>query len=67
LAIRNNLKQYGKGITTIIITHRISTARDADLIIVLEDGHVSEMGTHGQLVLIPGLYSRIAEIQGKMA
>jgi ATP-binding cassette subfamily B protein len=67
LEIRNNLKQFGKGITTIIITHRVATAKDADLIVVLEDGKVSEMGTHEELVKIPGLYSRVADIQEKMA
>lgn len=67
LAIRQNLKELEKDTTTLIITHRVSTARDADLIIVLEDGKVAEMGKHEELVKKPGLYQRIAEIQGKMA
>jgi len=67
LAIRQNLKEWEKNTTTLIITHRVSTARDADLIVVLEDGRVSEMGTHDELLKQPGLYQRIATIQGKMA
>ena len=39
-----------KGRTSIIISHRISTVEDADEIIVLEDGSISERGTHQQLV-----------------
>lgn len=65
--IRENLKDLQKGTTTFIITHRVSTARDADLIVVLDDGRVSEIGTHDELVKKPGLYKRINEIQSKMA
>jgi ATP-binding cassette, subfamily B, bacterial len=66
LAIRQNLKEWEKDTTTLIITHRVSTARDADLIIVLEDGKVAEMGTHDELLKRPGLYQNIAAIQTKM-
>lgn len=66
LKIRRNLSTLERKFTTFIITHRVSTAKDADLIIVLEDGKVSEMGTHQELLLKPGLYKRIAEIQGRM-
>lgn len=66
LAIRQNLKELEKDTTTLIITHRVSTAKDADLIVVLEDGRVSEIGTHDDLIKQPGLYQRVAEIQGKM-
>jgi ABC-type multidrug transport system ATPase subunit len=53
LAIRQNLKELEKDTTTLIITHRVSTARDADLIVVLEDGKVAEMGKHEELVKKP--------------
>ena len=66
LAIRSNLKELEKNTTTLIITHRVSTAKDADLIIVLEDGKVAEMGTHEELLKQPGLYQNIAKIQTKM-
>jgi ATP-binding cassette subfamily B protein len=66
-AIRQNLKELEQGTTTLIVTHRVSTARDADLIVVLENGKVAEIGTHDQLIHQPGLYQRINEIQSKMA
>jgi ATP-binding cassette subfamily B protein len=57
----------GENTTTLIITHRVSTAKDADLIIVLEDGKVAEMGTHDELLKQPGLYQTDRhEIQTKM-
>lgn len=65
--IRSNLKALDKGTTTLIITHRVATAKDADLIVVLENGKVSEMGTHEELIQKPGLYKRINDIQSAMA
>jgi len=62
-AIRGAIKSLSKSLTTIIIAHRVSSAQSADRIIVLEDGHISENGTHEQLVKRPGLYKRIYEIQ----
>ncbi len=45
-----NLKQMAKGRTTIVISHRLQTVRDADTIIVLDNGGVNDMGTHSQLL-----------------
>lgn len=67
LEIRTKLKQEEKGSTTILITHRVSTAQDADIILVLDNGSLSEMGTHEELIKKEGLYKRIYEIQNKMA
>ena len=67
LEIRSHLKQLSKSTTTILITHRISTAKDADLIVVLDEGKVAEIGTHEELVNKPGLYKRIYDIQTRMA
>ena len=47
----------------IIITHRITTAKDADKIIVFEDGKISHIGKHQDLIKIDGLYKTIWEIQ----
>jgi ATP-binding cassette subfamily B multidrug efflux pump len=51
-----NIKQCRKGKTTIIIAHRISTIKDADFIIVLDEGKICENGTHKELIRKGGLY-----------
>lgn len=66
ISIRTNLKKMGKTKTSFIITHRISTAKDADLIVVLDEGKVAELGKHEDLIKQEGLYKRIYEIQSKM-
>lgn len=57
--ILNNLKEVSKHKTTIIITHRVSSAKNADLIIVLDDGHVIQNGTHDELFNQIGFYQDI--------
>ena len=49
--------------TNLIVSHRISTIRDADLIVVLEDGYIVEQGTHSELITRAGLYARLYEKQ----
>ena len=61
--IRTALKCRSKDTTTIIISHRIVTLSQADLILVMEDGRVTEQGTHDQLIHSGGLYSKIFNIQ----
>ena len=63
LKIREALKSNGDKVTTIIITHRITTAKDADKIVVFEDGKISAIGTHEQLIKRKGLYQTIWNIQ----
>lgn len=61
--ILSNLRQSRQGKTTIIIAHRISAVKHADHIIVLEDGELSEQGTHAELLRQGGLYAALHEIQ----
>ena len=49
--------------TSIIIAHRLSTIEDADLILVLDSGHIVEMGNHRELLEIDGVYSRLYNTQ----
>ena len=66
MEIRNALKMSESKITSIIITHRITTAKEADKIIVLEDGKVSAIGSHNELIQKPGLYKTLWDIQGAL-
>lgn len=61
--IRAALKNENKHKTVIIISHRIATVKDADIIIVLEKGKITEQGTHRELIQHDGLYKRIYDIQ----
>ena len=58
-AILQSLEDYTKGITSIIISHRISSIKNADNIIVLENGSIVQQGTHNQLIDQNGYYKQL--------
>ena len=61
--IRKSLKQRPDGVTTLIVSHRISTLSDADRIYVLENNTIEDCGTHEELIAREGLYKRVYDIQ----
>ncbi len=65
-AIRKALKEKRQGLTTFIISHRLTTLAEADFIVVLENGVVAQQGTHEELIHQEGLYRRIYQIQNTL-
>ncbi len=61
--VREALNRLMIGRTTVVIAHRLSTIRDADKIIVLDEGQVVEQGTHRQLLSQRGLYAQLVSAQ----
>ena len=62
-ALRKALKENSQGTTVIMVTQRISTIKDADLIIVLDDGNLAGVGTHEELIKESSVYKEICSSQ----
>ncbi|MBQ1853547.1 MAG: ABC transporter ATP-binding protein, partial [Prevotella sp.] len=62
-AVQKGLDALMHGRTCIVIAHRLSTIRHADLIVVLEKGHIVQHGTHDQLLAQEGLYKKLVDMQ----
>jgi ATP-binding cassette subfamily B protein len=63
--IHRRLRSLRQGRTTLLISHRLSTVRDADRIVVLADGRVVEQGSHDELMAARGMYARLFGLQAQ--
>ncbi len=61
--VQEALDNLMKGRTTLVIAHRLSTIRNADMIVVMQDGHVVEQGNHEQLMAANGAYRKLVDMQ----
>ncbi len=61
--IMENLQKFFEGRTSVVVAHRLSTVRNADRIIVIEQGHIAEMGTREELTVKKGIYYRLVKNQ----
>ena len=64
--IQAALERLIRGRTTFAIAHRLSTLRHANRLLILEKGHVAEVGTHNELIAADGIYARLCRIQTEM-
>jgi ATP-binding cassette subfamily C protein CydCD len=62
-AVRQALERLAQDRTTLVIAHRLSTVRDADAIVVLDEGRLVEVGAHAALLAKGGLYAHLVARQ----
>lgn len=67
VAIQQALAELVKGRTTIAIAHRLSTLRNCDTIMVIDDGRIAEQGSHDELMTLNGKYAKLVRLQGASA
>ena len=61
--VQEALDKLMRNRTTLVIAHRLSTIKNADLICVMQDGHIVESGTHEQLIAKGGEYKHLVDLQ----
>jgi len=64
--IQKSLAQLMRGRTTLVIAHRLSTIQRADLILVIEEGQIAELGKHEELIAMRGRYHELYTVQARI-
>ena len=61
--VQDAFEELMKGRTSFIVAHRLSTIREADVILVMKDGHIVEQGSHDELLAANGFYAKLYNSQ----